>query len=147
MDSTFYIDNATYPFCWELPLSILWLFSMIHTLVKTMVNYLQFGFQQGWYILVFRVPAQCENCLRIMVHSNNHPTLMGTYYLWIGWMFPIWHMCHIMHQLRYVSSWVLQRLPTISGWAWSSTICTSLFISIQVQPIQLSLHTFPSFKI
>ncbi len=104
MDSTFYIDNATYPFCWELPLSILWLFSLIHTLMKTMVNNLQFGFHQGWYILVFKVPTQCENCLRIIVHSNNHPTLMGTYYLWIGWMSPIWHMCHIMHQPRYVSS-------------------------------------------
>jgi hypothetical protein len=134
MDSTFYIDNATYLLCWELPLSILWLFSVILTLVRTMVNNLQSGFHQGCYILVFRVPAQCENCLRIMVHSNNHPTLMGTYYFWIGWMSPIWHMCHIMHQPRYVSSSVLQRLPTIWGWSWSSTICTSLFISIQVQP-------------
>jgi len=134
MDSTFYIDNATYLLCWELPLSILWLFSVILTLVRTMVNNLQSGFHQGCYILVFRVPAQCENCLRIMVHSNNHQTLMGTYYFWIGWMSPIWHMCHIMHQPRYVSSSVLQRLPTIWGWSWSSTICTSLFISIQVQP-------------
>jgi len=130
MDSTFYIDNATYLLCWELPLNILWLFSMIFTLMKTMVNNLQYGFHQRWYTLVFKIPAQCENYLKIMVHSNNHPTLMGTYYFWIGWMSPIWHMCHIMHQPRYVSSSVLQRLPTIWGWSWSSIICTSLFISI-----------------
>jgi len=95
-----------------------WLFLTILILVRTMVNNLQSRFHQMWYILVFKVPAQCENCLKIMVHYNNHPTLMGTYYLWIGWMSPIWHMCHIMHQPRYVSSSVLQRLPTI--WRWSS---------------------------
>ncbi len=139
MDSTFYIDNATYPFCWELPLSILWLFPVIHTLMKTMVNNLQFGFHQGWYILVFKVPAQYENCLIIMVHSNNHPTLMGTYYFWIGWMSPIWRMCHIMHQPRYVSSSILQRLPTIWGWASLSTTCTSLYIEMSKQYTNLNI--------
>jgi hypothetical protein len=101
MHFTFYIDNATYPLCWELPLNILWLFSMIFTLVRTMVNNLQSRFDQGWYILVFRIPAQCENCLRIMVHSNDHPTLTSTYYFWIGWMSPIWYIVS-HHALIYI---------------------------------------------
>jgi hypothetical protein len=50
MDFTFYIDNATYPLCWKLPLSILWLFSVILTLMKTICN---LGFTKGdiyWFL-------------------------------------------------------------------------------------------------
>jgi len=111
--------------------------------MRTMVNNLQSGFHQGWYILVFRVPAQCENCLKIMVHSNDHPTLTGT-----NWM----NVSYLVHCVTSCISLICKLFSFSNCQPFEDGLDHLLYaphcsFQSRCNQIQLSLHTCPSSKI